>query len=112
MSPRRELSAEEFRAAKTLAAGGRICARRTYPHPHKFWLEKADGWRYAALLPLSAVSELVRLRLIRVEAMTRPEPDGIDYVISERGVRCVDLGGEVPDEPAGQSWLLDAGSAA
>lgn len=79
------MTTEQLRVLKVLDKGGKIEARRTFPHPYKFWLLKADGHRYASELADLTVSELLVGKYIVPVPNKDWRKDSIDYDITKAG---------------------------
>ena len=78
---------------RALANGAHICGQRTYPHPHRYTLEYADGT--SAPLPANSVAVLIQYRLIDAEPRHR-HLDVIVYRISSVGREAVRRGNVHP----------------
>jgi len=90
-----------------LAEGGRIEARRTYPHRHNFWVIKADGHKYARCASELGVATLIERGLIYAITHDHPKCDEIDYRATTQGREAVAARNDLPHEDPGQSDLFD-----
>lgn len=79
------LNDAQLKPLKHLASGGRIEARRYYPHPFKYWLMKPNGFRYATTLTIDVVAFLLKYKLIATVADIKADPDRFDYVVTDAG---------------------------
>lgn len=81
-----DFSTEAQKALEILYDYGRIEARRTFPRPHRYWLAKANGQRYAKDLAAATVVSLVEHKMVDARPHRCDQFDTIDYTISARGV--------------------------
>lgn len=91
-----ELGAESARVLTVLVKGGRIEARRyNYPHPHRYYLAKPDGFRYATTLAVATLDEMIRHKLVRLNGQESVLLDKYDLTITEAGESAALSGGVV-----------------
>lgn len=102
------LNTAQSNVLATVAEGGKIKARRTYPFEHRFKLVSSEGKEYASLVPPAAVSILVENRYV-TPVQLDDAGDSIDYHISRRGAKAVKERGKLPANP--QLALIDEPSS-
>lgn len=101
------LNADTTRILCVLAEGGRIEARRTYPHRHNFWLINAVGHKYAQQASELGVATLLERGLIYSLIHDHPMCDEIDYRVTTQGMEAVAARTALPSDDPGQLDLLD-----
>lgn len=94
MTTQPQLSTSERKVLAVLASGGYVAARRTFPHPHNFWLYRADGHKYADRVPAATISHLLELGVLRVAGEKDPQFfDKFGYRLDKKALRRVLSGG-------------------
>jgi hypothetical protein len=100
------LNAECTRVLCVIVEGGRIEARRTYPHKHIFWLLKSDGHKYAQPASDACVAVLLEHGLIVAVIKDHPVCDVVDYHATPLGKKAVAAQSALPAHDDNQLDLL------